>query len=594
MWWLSDHERFVREQDEIGALAGACDWLVRAEWAVGEGATLKLEFDFKVGERTYEAFLVYPAMFPEVPAYVTPRKPGETWSGHQYGGADGVLCLQWGPDNWQTSITGAMLVRSTYDLIAGEAGGGGEERLVPTRHYLTIGQRTRNAKWRMVLTHGLQGAIAAIPDAVQWRGKFTSTKHTAEWVHFCVEILDGETKAYEETALPAALKTSGLIRVYQDDGWVFKSSGFDFSKIASTPDEVLAQIHAAGFSGFAWPSSAVPGDYASYVVMLAKTATDVCSYYVVLAGDKSWVESLASIEAQPPNTNRLPADNAQLSEKTVGIVGLGSVGTKSAKSLVRQGIRKLVLIEDDVFLPENITRNDLDWLYVGIGKAEALKEALSLIAADVEVEIHTLRVAGQENSRLASTTLDMLAKCNLIVDATANPKVFNYLARAAHQHKIPMVWGEVFAGGIGSLMARSRPGVDPSPLSTRTQILKYLEGLPKAPFQLAENYDADADDGTPLVASDGEVGQFAYTLTRFVIDSLRDSAKQEFPHSAYLIGFKAEWIFTAPFDTQPIQTTIIPALEPEKKPPDEATTARWRASLMKLFKLEDADVKDPA
>jgi hypothetical protein len=244
-------------------------------------------------------------------------------------------------------------------------------------------------------------------------------------------------------------------------------------------------------------------------------------------------------------------------------------------------------------LPENIERNDLDWLSVGVGKAEALKQALSLIAADVEVKLQTYRVAGQENARLASTTLDILGQCDLIIDATASPKVFTYLAAVASRYKKALVWGEVFAGGIGSLMARSRPGVDPSPLSTRLQIHRYLEDKPKAPFQNADNYGAESENGTPLIASDGEVAQFASVLTRFSIDSMRESENQEFPYSAYLMGFKASWIFSAPFDTRPIQTTIVPELEPQIKRADETTKKRWLATLKKLI-TANVDLKDTA
>lgn len=593
MWWVTDQARFLREIEEIAAMKAAISWLLRTDWKI-EDFVAKVEFDFQVGDRTYEAVLTFPAMFPDVPAYVMPKKPGEFWSTHQYGGSDGVLCLQWGPDNWQPKVTGAMLIQSTYDLMQGEADVAGEPREVPSRHHLTVGQRTRSAAWRLLVTQGLQGALAALPNGVQRAAKFSSTNHDSEWMHSCTEIFDGEVKVFEDDSIPKPLKTSGLINIYKDDGWVFASASFDFSKDTSSPDEVLEMVRAGGFSDFTWPSAGTADKPARHLLLLVKSASEVRGFYVWLTPEKSWAKSIAAIETRPADANRVPADREEMRGKTVGLAGLGSAGTKTAKSLVRQGIRKLILIDDDVFLPENVERNDLDWLYVGIGKAEALKEALSFIAANVKVEIFNLRIGGQENAKSASTTLDILAKCDLIVDATANPKAFNYLAGVAQRHKIRMVWGEVFAGGIGCLIARSRPGIDPCPNSTRAQILKYLEDKPKAPFQAADNYDVDADDGTTLVATDGEVGQFAYMLTRLAIDALRDQAKQEFPYSAYLVGFKKKWIFTAPFHTQPIETAIIPELEPETKPADEATQQRWRETVLAILKPADADAKDPA
>lgn len=47
--------------------------------------------------------------------------------------------------------------------------------------------------------------------------------------------------------------------------------------------------------------------------------------------------------------------------------------------LARSGCRKFLLIDEDIFLPENICRNELSWDAVGVHKAEAVREALSLL-----------------------------------------------------------------------------------------------------------------------------------------------------------------------------------------------------------------------
>ena len=41
------------------------------------------------------------------------------------------------------------------------------------------------------------------------------------------------------------------------------------------------------------------------------------------------------------------------------------MGSKLAASLARSGVRRFVLVEEDVLLPENLVRNDLDWRDVG-------------------------------------------------------------------------------------------------------------------------------------------------------------------------------------------------------------------------------------
>ncbi len=51
----------------------------------------------------------------------------------------------------------------------------------------------------------------------------------------------------------------------------------------------------------------------------------------------------------------------------------------------------------------------------------------------------------------------------MVIDATAEPGVFNYLCAAVAISKKPMVWAEVFGGGFGGLIARYRPGGEPDP-----------------------------------------------------------------------------------------------------------------------------------
>jgi hypothetical protein len=67
----------------------------------------------------------------------------------------------------------------------------------------------------------------------------------------------------------------------------------------------------------------------------------------------------------------------------------------------------------------------------------------------------------------------------------------------------------------------------------------------------SEAYDLSRDDAPPLVADDAEVTIIAAHITRLVIDIL---VREEtiFPHSAYAVGLRQEWIFSAPFDTFPI------------------------------------------
>ncbi|MCP6204742.1 hypothetical protein NL465_28985, partial [Klebsiella pneumoniae] len=90
----------------------------------------------------------------------------------------------------------------------------------------------------------------------------------------------------------------------------------------------------------------------------------------------------------------------------------------------------------------------------GKHKVEGVKSALSLISAGIEVDESIIRLAGQESSVFMASILNDLSKCDLLIDATANPEVFLQLSALAKRYKIPLCWGEIFAGGYGGMIAR--------------------------------------------------------------------------------------------------------------------------------------------
>lgn len=256
----------------------------------------------------------------------------------------------------------------------------------------------------------------------------------------------------------------------------------------------------------------------------------------------------------PEHKNRLPDQFLSLSDKKVGLVGCGSVGSKVAASLCRSGVGNFLLIDEDIFFPDNIVRNDLDLNYVGAHKAPALQQRLQNINPSVDTQILRLSLGGQESSSSMSGALESLGNCDLIIDATAEPLAFNLIASVSVRKKKPMIWVEVFGGGIGGLVARSRPELDPVPLSARAQIYNWCEGqgVEFLHSTKANDYSAQVDDDTPLIANDAEVSIMSAHATQFATDILARPEASIFPYSAYIVGMSSEWLFQQPFDTRPI------------------------------------------
>src|ERR1700759_406163 len=114
-WFLKDSDRLTREREGVDKLAQSATWLVGAEWKLETG--LCLEAVIRAHGHDYEVRLTFPALYPDAPATVRPRNFKERLSTHQYGGADGPLCLEWGPDNWHPNVTAVQMLESTYKLF---------------------------------------------------------------------------------------------------------------------------------------------------------------------------------------------------------------------------------------------------------------------------------------------------------------------------------------------------------------------------------------------------------------------------------------------------------------------------------------------
>jgi sulfur carrier protein ThiS adenylyltransferase len=87
-----------------------------------------------------------------------------------------------------------------------------------------------------------------------------------------------------------------------------------------------------------------------------------------------------------------PGVHAKIRQSTVGIAGLGGLGSAIAVALARIGVGRLVLVDFDVVEPSNLNRQQYFVDQLGLSKAEALTANLKRINPYVTYEAHRLRV----------------------------------------------------------------------------------------------------------------------------------------------------------------------------------------------------------
>lgn len=87
-----------------------------------------------------------------------------------------------------------------------------------------------------------------------------------------------------------------------------------------------------------------------------------------------------------------PGVHAVIKNSTVGIAGLGGLGSAIAVALARVGVGKLILVDFDVVEPSNLNRQQFFVDQIGMYKTEALRANLERINPYVQLETHTLRL----------------------------------------------------------------------------------------------------------------------------------------------------------------------------------------------------------
>jgi molybdopterin/thiamine biosynthesis adenylyltransferase len=279
-----------------------------------------------------------------------------------------------------------------------------------------------------------------------------------------------------------------------------------------------------------------------------------------------------------PAAQRLDETHGALAGKTVGLIGCGSLGSKIGASLCRSGVTQFKLIDDDILFPENLVRNELDWRDIGAHKASALAGRLSLINASVKATVMKQKLGGQESSGSIEAVIGSFQGCDLLIDATANPSVFNLLAALPDK---PLVWGEVFGGGFGGLIARYRPGIEPDPLMMRRAIENWFaERSEGKPAPLVE-YGANRE-GRPLIADDADVSVIAAHTARLALDLLMRPDASHYPNSVYAIGMGEGSVFTQPFHTYPIEVGSAIS-KPSKEILSKEEVAKEITTIVEIF-----------
>jgi molybdopterin/thiamine biosynthesis adenylyltransferase len=561
IWWLENPARVRSERQSVADLAERVNWLRGVRWHLSNGAALAVDFEIEHNGDSIPLTMTYAEFYPNAPPIVVPRD-GSRLSNHQYG-VGGNLCLEYRADNWETAITGAMMIESAHRLIAGERDVEGPE--LPSAHYVSVGQSVRGSSFRFLVTPPLEERLETIEPGQSIEIGVAEKYHAKTFTVTSTEVGGANDVRAWPAGVRETTKRGHAIRL---------PAGTTMP--AATQESIASLLGDLGLAPLREQVLAATGDMD--LVLVAET--DIAHFYAY-DGDQKRNFGRSRILRVGVGC-RLPDDYAVLVEKSVGIVGCGSLGSKLAAMLARAGVRRFTLVDDDVLFAANLVRNELGASAIGAHKVDAVRARLIEIAGTIDVTVRRVALGGQESSDSTDSVMSALRACDVIVDATADAHCFNFCAAVAKESLKPLVWGEVFAGGIGGLVARVRSGNEPEPQVARNQISAWCNshGIPAPLVGFAAPYATVAGDGVPLVADDAEVAIIAGHLARLVTDVLIRPDDSAFPIPAYAIGLRRAWIFSEPFETWPIQ---LAGSSPWKVEQDSTSVAESLALLRELL-----------
>lgn len=137
--------------------------------------------------------------------------------------------------------------------------------------------------------------------------------------------------------------------------------------------------------------------------------------YVLAAGDRCWLIRRGEVPSAAEldhllHARHTPGVHEVIRRATVGIMGLGGLGSPLAVALARMGVGRLLLADFDVVEPTNLNRQHYCIDQIGLPKTEALKDNIARINPYVVVECIGERLS-ETNIPRYFRGVDVLAEC---------------------------------------------------------------------------------------------------------------------------------------------------------------------------------------
>ena len=239
------------------------------------------------------------------------------------------MCLEYRSDNWDPSVSGAMMINSTYRLLSGEQPSQDERAVVADAHWTTLGQQLRDAKGRFLATPGFRGFMGQMVAGTCAPGTAIDYVAPGEtWVAHVTAIGPLSQPEWTETEIPS-------VPVKPSPAVLIRVSALDEVTIIEYEDlEKLLSVSAG--------SESLPANEGGSVRIVVVADEKSARMFYTFRHEGEWkVFAYRTVDLESEQ-RRLSPTYKNLEAKKVGILGAGSLGSKIAVTLARSGVQSFV------------------------------------------------------------------------------------------------------------------------------------------------------------------------------------------------------------------------------------------------------------
>jgi len=533
-WWETRKHLLVREKSKIDAAFPDNDFTFEIKddelWITG---TILDFFEFECK---------YPPSYPSAPPDIFPKNRSSKWvPRHQYV-KEGRFCLDIREKIWCSRLTAADIIKSVQTLLIAEGIRKitkSDKLLVYEEPELTRIDRLLRQK-RCVLPSDLSFPEDQNYGCLNYVYKLNSGTYRL----IITDFFEGESK--RESTLVKQIWLADTLRTKYKGFWV-RVNKDQFIELLLIDDAQEAFKRLSSYATFPedlnFEEYFGKGSYWKFLML-----TSEYPHLPFLLDYNSEKQSISRYGVYVYDINHLIArmpskENYEfLSRKKVAIIGCGAGGSKDAEYLVKSGVGKIVLIDDDTLQTENILRHSCQLDDLSIEKVYAVKDKLKKINPYVEVQ--PLR---KNLDIIDAKTDELIRDSDLIIVATAaNEELIN---EYAFPRGIPAIYSKVYPMGFGGEIIRIIPGLTPCFECShyfKEALLQEYKPEAKFPEMHSASYDT-LSDGTyvpiPALAVDSDF--ISLIGVKMALEVLIENDPKALIGSSHirLWGNKKEWVF---------------------------------------------------